>query len=78
MDTDLNTIEGVTSDTRAKLQDWVPESQKVVQNRFQGKKIFDDSGDFQSVSMQKGEGKDYSGDDHKVDGLSEPLLLPMV
>jgi len=26
--------------------------------------------ELESVSMQKGEGKDYSGDPHKVDGLS--------
>jgi Na+-transporting NADH:ubiquinone oxidoreductase subunit C len=41
-----------------------------VQQRFQGKQIFDESGNLQSVAMQKGEGKDYSSDTHKVDGLS--------
>ena len=41
-----------------------------MQQRFQGKQIFDESGNLQSVAMQKGEGKDYSGDSHKVDGMS--------
>ena len=71
LNTDLNTIEGVTFGHKGetpRLGARITEG--GVQNRFQGKKIFDDSGEFQSVSMQKGEGKDYSDDNHKVDGLS--------
>jgi Na+-transporting NADH:ubiquinone oxidoreductase subunit C len=71
LNTDLNTIEGVTFSHKGETPGLGARiTEGGVQNRYQGKKIFDDSGEFQSVSMQKGEGKDYSGEDHKVDGLS--------
>ena len=35
-----------------------------------GKKILDATGALVTVMMQKGEGKDYSSDAHKVDGMS--------
>ncbi len=71
LNTDLNTIEGVTFGHKGETPGLGARiTEGGVQNRFQGKKIFDDSGEFQSVSMQKGEGKDYSDDNHKVDGLS--------
>jgi Na+-transporting NADH:ubiquinone oxidoreductase subunit C len=35
-----------------------------------GKKFFDESGAFMTVMMQKGEGKDYASDAHKVDVMS--------
>jgi Na+-transporting NADH:ubiquinone oxidoreductase subunit C len=71
LNTDLNTIEGVTFGHKGETPGLGARiTEGGVQNRFQGKKIFDESGEFQSVSMQKGEGKDYSGDDHMVDGLS--------
>ena len=41
-----------------------------VQERYVGKKIFDESGALVTVMMQKGEGKKYDGDAHKVDGMS--------
>ena len=40
------------------------------QSRFIGKKLMDDKGTVVSVSVQKGEGNDYSSNAHKVDGLS--------
>ncbi|MGY6558532.1 MAG: NADH:ubiquinone reductase (Na(+)-transporting) subunit C [Nitritalea sp.] len=71
LETDLTTIKGVTfahaSETPglgARITDG------SVQARFQGKRIFDEAGELQSVNMQKGEGRDYSDDAHKVDGLS--------
>ncbi|MCH7409609.1 NADH:ubiquinone reductase (Na(+)-transporting) subunit C [Belliella sp. DSM 111904] len=71
LDTDLNTIEGVTFGHKGETPGLGARiTEGSVQNRYQGKKIFDDSGEFRSVDMQKGEGKDYSGEDHKVDGLS--------
>ncbi|MFC0262222.1 NADH:ubiquinone reductase (Na(+)-transporting) subunit C [Fontibacter flavus] len=71
LDTDLNTIAGVTFGHKGETPGLGARiTDGAVQNRFQGKQIFDESGAFQSVAMQKGEGKDYSGDIHKVDGLS--------
>ncbi|MCH7412640.1 NADH:ubiquinone reductase (Na(+)-transporting) subunit C [Belliella sp. R4-6] len=71
LDTDLNTIEGVTFGHKGETPGLGARiTEGNVQNRYQGKKIFDESGEFQSVAMQKGEGKDYEGEDHKVDGLS--------
>jgi Na+-transporting NADH:ubiquinone oxidoreductase subunit C len=71
LDTDLNTIAGVTFGHKGETPGLGARiTENAVQGRFQGKRIFDDNGDFQSVAMQKGEGRDYSGEDHKVDGLS--------
>ena len=71
LQTDLNTIEGVTFSHKGETPGLGARITNLgVQQRYQGKEIFDDSGNLQSVVMQKGEGKDYSSDKHKVDGLS--------
>lgn len=71
LDTDLNTIAGVTFGHKGETPGLGARiTEGAVQIRFQGKQIFDNSGNFQSVAMQKGEGKDYSNDLHRVDGLS--------
>jgi Na+-transporting NADH:ubiquinone oxidoreductase subunit C len=71
LETDLNTIGGVTFSHRGETPGLGARiTNLAVQQRYQGKEIFDESGNLQSVSMQKGEGKDYSSDKHKVDGLS--------
>lgn len=44
-----------------------------IQERYKGKMIFD-QGTLVSVTMQKGEGHDYSSDPHKVDGMSGATL----
>lgn len=71
LETDMNTIGGITlahaSETPG-LGARITEGE--VQSRYVGKKIFDDSGSLVAVQMQKGEGKDYSADAHKVDGMS--------
>jgi len=71
LDTDMNTIGGITlahaSETPG-LGARITESE--VQGRYVGKKIFDESGELVAVQMMKGEGKDYSSDLHKVDGMS--------
>ncbi|HEY5824540.1 MAG TPA: FMN-binding protein, partial [Cyclobacteriaceae bacterium] len=41
--------------------------------RFKGKTIFD-NGKMTSVAIQKGEGKDFTNDLHKVDGMSGATL----
>lgn len=71
LDTDMNTVGGVTLAHAGETPGLgaritTPE----VQARYQGKEIFDESGDLVGVQMQKGEGKDYSSDPHKIDGMS--------
>ena len=70
VDSDLNTVRGIAFDHRqetpglgARITD------DEIQNRYIGKKIFDDGGEFQSVTMVKGEGNSGLGA-HEVDGLS--------
>jgi Na+-transporting NADH:ubiquinone oxidoreductase subunit C len=71
LQTDLNTIEGVTFSHKGETPGLGARiTNQGVQQRFQGKEIFDESGELQSVTMQKGEGRDYSSEKHKVDGLS--------
>lgn len=69
--TDLNTIAGITlahaSETPG-LGARITEGK--VQERYIDKKIFDESGTLIAVMMQKGEGKNYDSDPHKVDGMS--------
>ncbi|HSI75324.1 MAG TPA: NADH:ubiquinone reductase (Na(+)-transporting) subunit C [Lunatimonas sp.] len=71
LQTDVNTIEGVTFSHAGETPGLGARiTSRDVQNRYVGKEIFDDSGNLVSVDMQKGEGRDYSGEDHMVDGLS--------
>jgi Na+-transporting NADH:ubiquinone oxidoreductase subunit C len=71
LETDLNTIQGVTFSHKGETPGLGARiTSSDVQQRYQGKKIFDQTGQLQAVFMQKGEGKDYSAEDHKVDGLS--------
>ncbi|KEO72784.1 NADH:ubiquinone reductase (Na(+)-transporting) subunit C [Anditalea andensis] len=71
LQTDLNTIEGVTFSHAGETPGLGARiTSGDVQARYQGKEIFDEGGNLQAVRMQKGEGKDYSGEPHKVDGLS--------
>ncbi len=71
LDTDMNTIGGITlahAGETPGLGARITEGE--VQARYVGKKIFDESGELVAVQMMKGEGKDYSSDEHKVDGMS--------
>ena len=71
LQTDLNTVEGVTFSHKGETPGLGARiTENNVQARYQGKKIFDESGELRAVIMQKGEGKDYDGEEHKVDGLS--------
>ena len=71
---DLNTVQGVsfshvgeTPGLGARI------AEPDIQERFKGKSIFD--GDvIASITMMKGEGKDYSNEAHKVDGMSGATL----
>lgn len=75
LESDMNTIKGVkfghkgeTPGLGARI-----ESDLELQARYQGKSIYE--GDrLISVTMMKGEGNDYSNDEHKVDGMSGATL----
>jgi Na+-transporting NADH:ubiquinone oxidoreductase subunit C len=71
---DFNTVQGVkfqhageTPGLGARIES------EEVQQRFKGKQIFE-NGTLTSVFIQKGEGKDYSNEVHKVDGMSGATL----
>lgn len=67
---DLNTIKGVSFDHKAETPGLGARiSTPQVQQRYIGKKIYNEQGELVSVEMLKGEGN--SGlNDHQVDGLS--------
>lgn len=71
LDTDLNTITGVTFGHKSETPGLGARiTENAVQERFHGKQIFDSDGNFVSVTMQRGEGRDFSNDLHRVDGIS--------
>jgi len=71
LDTDMNTIGGITLAHVGETPGLGARiTEPGVQARYQGKEIFNNSGELVSVDMQKGEGKDYSDNPHQVDGMS--------
>ena len=71
LQSDLNTIEGVTFSHAGETPGLGARiTEEGVQQRYQGKQIWGDGGELESVVMMKGEGRDYSNDPHKVDGMS--------
>jgi len=71
LETDMNTIGGITLAHAAETPGLGARiTEAKVQERYVGKKIFDESGALIAVMMQKGEGKEYGDDAHKVDGMS--------
>lgn len=69
--TDMETIEGVTFSHAGETPGLGARITSLdVQQRYKDKTIYNEEGSLVSVDMQKGEGKDYSEDPHKVDGLS--------
>lgn len=74
LESDLNTIAGASFDHKAETPGL---GQRIatpeVQNRFVGKKIFDESGSLVSVTMVKGEGNEGLSA-HEVDGMSGATL----
>lgn len=70
VDSDLSTIRGVAFDHKQETPGLGARiTTDVVQDRYIGKKIYDDQGELVSVSMVKGEGN--SGlTEHEVDGMS--------
>lgn len=71
LNTDMNTIGGITLAHAGETPGLGARiTETGIQARYVGKKIFDESGELITVAMQKGEGKDYANDAHKVDGMS--------
>lgn len=71
LDTDMNTIGGITLAHAGETPGLGARiTEPGVQARYEGKKIFDESGELVSVEMKKGEGKDWSSNPHAVDGMS--------
>ena len=67
---DLNTVYGSTFDHKTETPGLGAEIKETwFQDRFVGKTIFNESGEFVSVEVVKG-GTDVKGDDHRVDGIS--------
>jgi Na+-transporting NADH:ubiquinone oxidoreductase subunit C len=71
---DFNTVQGVkfqhageTPGLGARIES------EEIQERFKGKTVFE-NGTLTSIFIQKGEGKDYSSEVHKVDGMSGATL----
>lgn len=71
LETDMNTIGGITLAHAGETPGLGARiTEGGVQERYIGKKVFDESGELVAVQMMKGEGKDYTGEEHKVDGMS--------
>lgn len=74
IDSDLNTVRGVAFDHKSETPGLGARiTDEAVKARFEGKKLYDESGTLQSVSMVKGE-KGEPLDDHHIDGLSGATL----
>ena len=72
---DMNTIKGVSFDHKAEtpgLGQRIATAQ--IQERYEGKKIYDASGELVSVTMIKGEGKGQPLSENEVDGMSGATL----
>ncbi|MEO9965715.1 MAG: NADH:ubiquinone reductase (Na(+)-transporting) subunit C [Reichenbachiella sp.] len=74
LDGDLNTIRGVAFDHKSETPGLGARiTDEAVKSRYVGKKLYDESGSFQSVDMVKGE-KGLPLDDHHIDGMSGATL----
>ena len=75
LQSDMNTIKGMVLDHKGETPGLGANiTDADVQNRYQSKKIYNETGKLVSVIMQKGEGNDYSDDPHSVDGMSGATL----
>lgn len=72
LDVDMNSIIGAVFDHKGETPGLGARiTEKLVQERFKGKKVFDDQGQLTSVSFLKGENNPPAAlDDHHVNGLS--------
>jgi Na+-transporting NADH:ubiquinone oxidoreductase subunit C len=74
LQSDFNTIQGTVFQHKGETPGLGARiSSDDIQDRYKGKKVFDGVA-LASVEMMKGEGNDYSADQHKVDGMSGATL----
>ncbi|HPM30425.1 MAG TPA: NADH:ubiquinone reductase (Na(+)-transporting) subunit C [Chryseolinea sp.] len=75
LQSDFSTVQGVKFQHKGETPGLGAriESDEEVQNRYKGKTFYDKN-TFVSITMMKGEGNDWTGDQHKVDGLSGATL----
>ncbi|MEM1269425.1 MAG: NADH:ubiquinone reductase (Na(+)-transporting) subunit C [Bacteroidota bacterium] len=70
-ESDLETIYGVVLDHEAETPGLGAEiNQPSFMEQYRGKKIFDDTGNYEPVKVLKGQGNNVDGLPHAVDGLS--------
>ncbi len=76
LETDMNTIKGISFGHESETPGLGARiTTKEVQDRYIGKKIFDDAGTLVSVTMLKGERHPASQlDEHHIDGMSGATL----
>jgi Na+-transporting NADH:ubiquinone oxidoreductase subunit C len=76
LETDLNTLKGTSFDHKTETPGLGARiTSTEVSSRYNGKKLFDESGNLISISMLKGENNPPSVlDDHHVDGMSGATL----
>ncbi|MEM7550026.1 MAG: NADH:ubiquinone reductase (Na(+)-transporting) subunit C [Bacteroidota bacterium] len=76
LDTDFNTIKGVAFDHVGETPGLGARiTSPVIQGRYKGKEIYDESGSLVSITMVKGEnGNNEELGKHKVDGMSGATL----
>lgn len=71
LQSDLSTIKGAVYDHAGETPGLGARIASLeIQQRYIGKTIFDKDGTFDPVVMEKGEGNNYDGQPHKVDGMS--------
>jgi len=72
LETDMNTIAGAVLDHKAETPGLGARiTEKLVQNRYRGKKIFNEEGELESVNMLKSENNPPSVlDEHNINGMS--------
>jgi len=76
LETDLNTVRGTSFDHKTETPGLGARiTTAEINKRYNGKKLFDDSGQLVSIMMLKGEHHDPSAlDDHHIDGMSGATL----
>lgn len=76
LETDLSTIKGTSFDHKTETPGLGARiTSTEIRERYNGKKVFDDSNSLISISMLKGENNASSAlDDHHIDGLSGATL----
>ncbi len=76
LETDLNTIKGTSFDHKTETPGLGARiTSAEIRDRYNGKKVFDDSGNLVSIIMLKGENHPQSSlDNHHIDGMSGATL----